>query len=290
MRMKRAWVVFACALFIFPFTLIAQDQLHDSYYVEGGGEPEFVPPEEEPEIELPPAPSGGGGGGGSGGGGAGGGSNGPGVPESPDDVIETLINSGAASGAGIAAGNETSARARVSVSGSKVREILRASSDVGQVLDYWKGLKGKRNQPGRESGKMTPGEYYSLVAATLAGEDGRLDEAAFEAGRFEITYRSRGALLWLIPFSFPVRVTVTPLAAENARTKVALPWYHWFVNEYFTRDSLAGEIEAVLKVQLARPELAEAAEEEVNADLFAAVAEFLRGKVRTITNSVISGS
>lgn len=290
MDVKRASVIFVCAFVLVPFFAGAQDQLHDSYYVEGGGEPEFVPPEQEPEIELPPSPGGGGGGGGGGGAGGGGGSNEPGAPDSPEDVIETLIHSGAASGAGVVAGSETEGRARVSVSGAKVREVLRASGTVGQVLDYWKGMKGRRNQPGRESGKMTPGEYYSLVAATLAGEDSRLDEAAFEAGRFEITYRSRGALLWLIPFSFPVRITVTPLAAEGARTKIALPWYHWFVNEYFTRDSLAGEIETLLRAELARPEFIEAAEEEVNAELFAAVAQFLRSKVRTIADSVATGS
>lgn len=285
--MREVWALCLFALLAMPLLASAQDRFHDSYYVEGGGEPEIILPEPGPEIELPSGPGGGGGGGGGGAPGEDGG--GSSTSNSPDDVIEALVNSGAVSGVGITTENETNPRARVSVSGAKVREILRAGTGVGQVLDYWKGMKGRRNQPGRESGKMTPGEYYSLVAATLAGEDSRLDEAAFEAGRFEITYRSRGALLWLIPFSFPVRVTVTPTAPEAARVKVALPWYHWFVNEYFTRDSLANEIEGIVKTHLARPELAEAAEEEMNAELFAAVTQFLGGKVRTIANSVVSG-
>lgn len=203
---------------------------------------------------------------------------------SEEDALDSLsasggisVSSGASGGSGIA----------VSVDGAAVRRALREKADIGSVLAHWRSVAERKSRSADT--KLTTGEYYALVAATLAGDDAQIDSATFDGIRFEITYRSRGALLWFLPWSFPVRVTVnaTAVSAEE-RVQVALPWYHWFLREFFTREGLASEIDSVVisELRAADPET----EEDIQVRLFIAVADFLRAKVRTISDSILLGA
>ena len=86
--------------------------------------------------------------------------------------------------------------------------------------------------------------------------------------------------------TFPVRIDVVPQAPEGQRASVKLPWYNFFVREFFTRASLAADIEGALKAAAAEA----AAAEDQNAYLFEAVARLLRSRVGTLSESVLPGA
>ena len=178
------------------------------------------------------------------------------------------------------------------VDGDKVRSAIGNNVNIADVLKFWRGIKGKFSTRSEKNvggaGRLTTGQYYALIASELAANDKAIDEAALSASRFEITYRSRGKLFAFIPFAFPVRVIVTGAAATaEDRVYVKLPWYRWFVRKYFSARSLATEIDAVVLGELtALPPGAE----DVQAVLFTAVADFLKQKVRTISDSILLGS
>jgi hypothetical protein len=284
------------------------DQFNDLYYINPTGVPDLTEEGKQSENGPPPSPpsdgsSGSGSPGGEGSSSSDNGSSGssgssggtpdasPGADgdsssgsgaESEEDVLEELLEGGAVGGGGFSSKGAGGASNNVFIDGKKVRATTRADSDVSTVLRYWKLGKSKAKSA---EGRLNPVEYYALIAATLASEDEALEGASFSPGRFEIVYRSRGALFWFIPMSFPVRLTITP-EGEGARIEVRLPWYRFFVNEYFTPASLAGEVEVVVRDTLSMIPADETIE-HVQAGLFEAVSQFLREKVRTINDSVL---
>lgn len=293
------------------------DQFNDLYYIDPGGVPDLT--EEGKQNELGGVGSGGGGsgsqggsssggsngssssggvggspGGGSQGGGGGsqsGGAEGGGETEpevedyTEEEILETLLNEGSISGGlgGVEGGVFSGGGGGIVVNGSRVRSFLRKDPDIDEVLRYWKIGKGKKRPDGKTSkDRLTPGEYYALIAATIAADDERFEQVRFNASDFEVTYRSRGALFAFIPWSFPVRVNVVPHAAHE-RVTVGFPWYHWFVREYFTREGLSQEIDIALNAIIAGAEEGE----DMQGELLDAVTQLLRQKVQTITNSIL---
>ena len=225
----------------------------------------------------------GGGSGGSGGGGGGGSGSGP----SEDDLIETLIDDGAIEGLIGGAGNSDAASgfssgSVVTIVGAKVREALSGRSDLRDVLSSWKSLRAAR---GDSTGQRGAREY-GLVAASTALSDTNIDTVSFSASTFEIVYRSRGYLIGIFPWSFPVRIEVVPQAPEGNRVTINLPWYRFFVREFFTVAKLSADIETALQTAAANA----AADEDQSALLFGAVAQLLRQKVGTISDSVLLGT
>jgi hypothetical protein len=306
------YTILLILLFLLPGTAHA-DQFNDLYYIEPFAEPDLT--EEGQQSE-----SGGSSGGGdsssqsSGGSdvgtdsGSGNGSSSgessediPGADgdsatgsgaESEEDALEVLLEEGAVEGGGVggsSAGGEEGgtsdpyAGSILFIDGNKVRAVARKDSDIQAVLKRWRTSTRREDLPNR---RLTTGEYYALIASELAAEDGQLESASFAGGRFEITYRSQGELFWLIPMSFPVHLTVTAAQLEGKRVEVGLPWYHFFVREYFTRESLAVEVEEVISAKLVNIEVDG---EVTQAFLFEAVARFLRQKVRTISDTVLLG-
>ncbi|MFZ2886903.1 MAG: hypothetical protein WA021_03735 [Minisyncoccia bacterium] len=215
-------------------------------------------------------------GGGSGGSGAG---SGTGGNANEEDVLETLLSNGAIDGLSSFGddsilGNGPGSGA-FTINGQKVREVLNGRTDLQDILSNWKNLRTTQGLA-RE---------YGLIAASTALSDANVEEISFSADAFEIKYRSRGYLLAVIPWTFPVRVTVIPQALEGSRAKVQLPWYRFFVREFFTVRGLTTDVENTLKAAVAE---AGAAEDE-RAILFNAVASLLRQKVGTVGDSVILG-
>lgn len=307
-------------LFFFGHGIVHADQFNDLYYIDPGGVPDLTEEGQQSGSGGPGSGSGNsnigttgdsgssagsstagedtsaggdsGGGDTTGDGGSGNdtGGSGRGIgethEETEENTLESLIEDGGLSGGlgGVDGGLFSGGDGSIVVNGSRVRAFLRKDPDIEEVLRYWKIGKGKTRPDGKTTkDRLTPGEYYALVAATLSADDERLQEARFTARDFGITYRSRGALFAFIPFSFPVRVNVQPYAPVAERVAVRFPWYHWFVREYFTRQSLAEEVNTVLETVVKNASEGE----DIHAELFEAVALFLRQKVRTITDSII---
>lgn len=227
--------------------------------------------------------SGGGGGGGSGGssggsgtGGSGSGSSGP----SEEDVIEALLGNSAIEGwsdfgeGSVLSGNGSAAV--FTVVGEKVREALRNRTDLQDFLANWKNIRQSRGDA----------RDYGLVAASTALGDANVQDISFTADAFEIRYRSRGYLIGIFPWSFPVRVGVIPQASEGSRVTVTLPWYRFFVREFFTPAGLASDIEEAMKAALAES----GADDDERAILLDVVAQLLRAKVGTVSDSILLGT
>ncbi|TSC86941.1 MAG: hypothetical protein G01um10148_46 [Parcubacteria group bacterium Gr01-1014_8] len=212
------------------------------------------------------------------------------IVETEGDVVNTLVEQGAItvtdSGDEYKIGGGTIGGFSVTIDGKKVRAAIQGNADIRDILKFWKGLRGRAKEK-IDGGKLSTGQYYALIAAELAGDDAQLEKAALSASRFEITYRSRGALFAIIPFSFPVRVEVVGAAATSEeRVRVRLPWYRFFIRKYFSARSLAAEIDGVVDKELSA---LTAGAEDVQAILFTAVAEFLKQKTRTISDTILFG-
>jgi hypothetical protein len=197
-------------------------------------------------------------------------------------VVEALIQAGALSGvtsgaSGSGASGASGAGFSIRIIGAKVRQALSADIDLRVILTYWRKGKGKASE-----------SELGLIAASTALRDANVQEVAFTASSFEIVYRSRGYLLAVIPWSFPVRVMVIPSAPTiDERVSVKLPWYRFFVRKFFTVRGLQKDIDELLTKT-----------KEGNTDgdidermlLFEATTEFLRTKVGTVADSVLLGS
>ncbi len=180
-----------------------------------------------------------------------------------------LGGSGGGVGGGISFGS-------LIIDGSRVREAISEIIDLDDLLQNWRAGK---------TGALTA-RGYGIVAASTALRDSNVQTISFTADTFEIIYRSRGYLLSLFPMTFPVRIAVVPEASSN-RVTVRLPWYRFFVREFFTIPVLTADIEAVVSASIkanTKPG------SDLKAVIFEAVADHLRRKVGTISNTVFLGS
>lgn len=197
-------------------------------------------------------------------------------------VVEALIQAGALSGvssgaSGSSASGASGAGFSIRIIGAKVRQALSADIDLKEILTYWRKGKGKASE-----------SELGLIAASTALRDANVQEVSFTASSFEIVYRSRGYLLAVIPWSFPVKVIVIPSAPTlDERVNIQLPWYRFFVRKFFTVKGLQKDIDELLTKT-----------KEGNTDsdidetmlLFEATTQFLRTKVGTVADSVLLGS
>lgn len=157
------------------------------------------------------------------------------------------------------------------IDGDMVREALRGNIDLRSVLTTYE--RAIHSSDARE---------YGFVAAKTALLDRNVARIAFTASAFEIRYRSRGYLFGFIPMSFPVQVKVVPLAEQTeSRISISLPWYRFFVREFFTVPGLRDDIDAVLKSEMEKV----ATGTDPNLALFEAVANYLRSKIGTVSVS-----
>lgn len=289
------YLVLAALLFTAFQTPTAEAFYNDSDVIEITGTPPPPPPDEAAEEgnggnggagesggngSGGDTVTGGGSSGGSGGAGAGTGSGGSGSSEtgSEDDLITELLESGALGGSSdfTESGESGFSSGVVTIIGDKVRSVFTGRSDLRDILDSWKNLRSVRASNARE---------YGLVAASTALSDENIQQVSFTAEAFVITYRSRGYLLSIFPWRFPVTITIVPQAPEGSRVTVKLPWYRYFVREFFTAADLQDELEGVV-LSAAAPAAADSDEKAV---LFSAVASHLRDKIGTVSSSIILG-
>ena len=194
-----------------------------------------------------------------------------------EDLLDTLVSAGIITGSGVASGSSLfddsllRSRGSVIVNGSDVRKYFRGRYDLQELLLGWRA----------GSGRLGPGGL-GYIAASTALRDSNVDSISFTADRFDITYRSRGYLFTFIPMTFPVRVSVIP-EASSGRVSVKLPWYRFVVRELFTARGLADSIEGVIQETLKNNV---AADVDLKPVLFAAVSDYLRTKVGTVSDTV----
>lgn len=224
---------------------------------------------------------------GGGGGGSGGSASAPGSDTGTAGSLEELLNVinallangalfGVESGALGGAGNSSVGGVSVRIIGDRVRDALASDIDLREILSYWR--KG--------SGKASDAEL-GLIAASTALRDTNVQEITFGDANFEIVYRSRGYLLAIIPWSFPVRLTVIPDAPViEERVQVKLPWYRFFVRKFFTVKGLQGDIDELLT----KTREGMNGDSDPTAVFFEATAQFLRQKVGTVADSVLLGT
>lgn len=199
--------------------------------------------------------------------------------QSDEDLLDTLISEGLISGSGAVSGSSLfeesligASRGSISVDGDGVRRYFRGRYDLQELLLGWRAGADARLSAGG----------LGYVAASTALRDRNVDTVSFTADRFYIRYRSRGYLLSIIPISFPVRVTVIP-EATSERVRVALPWYRFFVREFFTARGLAEDVDEVIQAEIEKNTNPDA---DLKVVLFTAVAEYLRTKIGTVADTV----
>lgn len=194
-----------------------------------------------------------------------------------EDLLDSLVSAGVITGSGVASDSSLfddsllGARGSVIINGDSVRKYFRGRYDLQELLLGW-----------RADSKRLGAGGLGYIAASTALRDSNVDSVSFTADRFDITYRSRGYLFTFIPMTFPVHVTVIPEAASG-RVVVKLPWYRFFVREFFTARGLAEDIERVIQDELKKTFADDA---DLKPVLFAAVADYLRTKVGTVTETV----
>jgi len=207
-----------------------------------------------------------------------------GVIDTEEEVLDVLIAEGIVSGSGLldvaggtalgSVGGGNNFSGEIIVNGKNVRAYFKTKYDLQEILNGW-----------REQGSLSA-RGYGLFAASTALRDNNIDAVSFTAEKFEVTYRSRGYLFAVFPITFPVRVAVVPTATEG-RVKVRLPWYRFFVREFFTREKLENEIDAVIAEAIKK----DAGKDiDVKAALLEATTQFLRKKVGTISDSIYLGT
>lgn len=196
------------------------------------------------------------------------------------DVINALISGGALSGfstgAGSAGAPAGTGGSSVRIIGERVRQVLSSDIDLREILSYWRKGSGKASD-----------EELGLIAASTALRDTNIQEITFGGSNFEIVYRSRGYLLAVIPWSFPVRLTVIPEAPViEERVQVKLPWYRFFVRKFFTVRGLQRDIDEMLT----RTTEGMDGDSDQTTLLFEATSQFLRQRVGTVADSVLLGT
>lgn len=194
-----------------------------------------------------------------------------------EDLLDSLVSAGVITGSGVASDSSLfddsllGARGSVIINGDSVRKYFRGRYDLQELLLGWRAGSDRLGAGG-----------LGYIAASTALRDSNVDAVSFTADRFDITYRSRGYLFTFIPMTFPVRVTVIP-EATYGRVVVKLPWYRFFVREFFTARGLADDIESVIQEELKKTFADDA---DLKPILFAAVADYLRTKVGTVSDTV----
>lgn len=203
---------------------------------------------------------------------------GSGTDDSDDeDLLDSLVSAGVIAGSGVATNSSLfddsllGAQGSVVINGDSVRKYFRGRYDLQELLLGWRAGSDRLGAGG-----------LGYIAASTALRDSNVDSVSFTADRFDIAYRSRGYLFTFIPMTFPVRVTVIPEAASG-RVVVKLPWYRFFVREFFTARGLAEDIEFVIQEELKKIFADDA---DLKPILFAAVADYLRTKVGTVSDTV----
>lgn len=165
---------------------------------------------------------------------------GDGETVSTESILDSLTGNQAissSSGGGAASGGGTS------VSGSKTREALLS-----------RGITTISVPPIPEAGSVessarapyTRNDLAIIVSAALV-QNPDIDDIFFTTTALEISYKSRGRLLFTIPVPYPTKVSLSfDETTTKKRVKVKFPWYKFFMWTGVSKNSLRNSIDPII--------------------------------------------
>ncbi len=163
----------------------------------------------------------------------------------------------------------------VTITGSKLRQALIEKGILSLDIKGWDF---------DDTYYVDDSEYYAneasfdagdlaLVAAAVVFRNQDIEEVSIAGNRINVTYRTQGWILWFIPHTFSVSLSINTAGQSRAeRVSLAYPWYRIFMWLPTSPDSLAGNLDAVI-VGL---QAAKLSTEESQARLFTYVSNILK--------------
>ncbi len=163
----------------------------------------------------------------------------------------------------------------VTITGSKLRQALIEKGILSLDIKGWDF---------DDTYYVDDSEYYeseasfdsgdlALVAAAVVFRNQDIEEVSIVGNRINVTYRTSGWLLWFIPHTFKVSLSInTAGQSRSERVSLTYPWYRVFVWLPVSPDTLAGNLDAVI-VGL---QAAKLNTEETQARLFTYVSNILK--------------
>ena len=86
-----------------------------------------------------------------------------------------------------------------------------------------------------------------ILAASAALDDGHLGAVTMDGTDITIQYKSSGRLLYVVPITFPIGISVHAAASTTAeRVLLTYPWYKWFVWLTVPEDELIIAIDTAI--------------------------------------------
>lgn len=163
----------------------------------------------------------------------------------------------------------------VTISGSKLRQALIEKGILSLDIKGWDfdDTYYVDDSGYYESEASFDSGDLALVAAAVVFRNQDIEEVSIVGNRINVTYRTDGWLLWFIPHTFKVSLSINT-AGQSRTERVALtyPWYRVFVWLPVSPDTLAGNLDAVI-VGL---QAAKLNTEETQARLFTYVSNILQ--------------
>ena len=163
-------------------------------------------------------------------------------------VVNALTNSGAvtvtqnnsSTGSANAANNSGSNGSIVSISGAKVRAALKDKGISAINFSNWDD-----SATFSADSNFTPTDV-GLIASAAILQNQTIQQVTLSEGRLDITYLQKGYLLWLIPLSFDVRITVDLSPGAPQAVTVTFPWYRFFTWTDISPTELGADINAAI--------------------------------------------
>lgn len=94
----------------------------------------------------------------------------------------------------------------------------------------------------------------AVIASAIVFRDQNIEEVSIVGERLSVTYKARGKLLWLIPITFTVRLSINTSGATDAeRVSLTYPWYRIFVALPVSPSTIAANLNAsIIGIQAAK--------------------------------------
>lgn len=151
---------------------------------------------------------------------------------SGEDILNTLFGNQALSITGGSSGGDFVIR----LDGKKVREALKARGiSTISILNKF-------------TSKFLTKKDYALNAVSTILENEQIEEIVMSLSTVRLSYRAQGRLFGVFPITYPISLTVNPLAdSPQERVISKFPWYSFFVQKYVSKKILSRDINAALQ-------------------------------------------
>lgn len=127
----------------------------------------------------------------------------------------------------------------------------------------------------------------AVVASAIVFRDQNIQDVSIVGDRLQVTYLARGRLLWLIPITFTVHLSInTSGTTDEERVSLTYPWYRIFVALPVSPNAIAANLNAsIIGIQAAKLNT-----EEAQARLFTYVSNLLKAGGATVVSGLPTGT